>query len=428
MGKKKKVLMFGWEFPPAISGGLGVATFGLCKELAHFVDVKMILPKNVAGFDIENVELVGLNNITVKDLPMVELASELISLFNTTKQAIGPYSNISSKEFLDQAYFDLYKKDYQPFEIEELYGGDVIAKVIAFERIAVAYCLKEEFDIIHAHDWLTFLPAMHLKLKTGKPLVIHIHSTEVDRTGVASNNWVFELEKKAMEMADRIIPVSNYTGGICIKYYGADPKKIMPVHNGISHHKHALKPALKQGNLVVFFGRITNQKGPEYFIEAAKKVLAYLPDTRFVMAGTGDLLNAMILKVAEFGLGDKIYFTDFLNSVKLDELLSMADLYCMPSRSEPFGLSAVEAAQYGIPVIISNTSGVAEVLPGAIKMDYNNVEKLAAYIIATLKYNGLRKAVVAADNKSLNTITWKNSALEVMKVYASLLANEKLIS
>jgi glycosyltransferase involved in cell wall biosynthesis len=423
MVKRKKILMFGWEFPPEISGGLGVATLGLCKALAHDADVKMIIPKNVPNFNIENIELVGLNSIDPEDIEVLfgtEPTPKIPILPSSFKQPIGPYSSVLPSEFLDQTYYEYYNAAIQPFEIEELYGGDVIAKVIEFEKIAVAYCLKDDFDIIHAHDWLTFLPAMHLKMITGKPLVIHIHSTEFDRTGVESNNWVFELERRAMEMADCIIPVSNYTGDICVQYYGADPHKIRTVHNGIVPVSTKVDAKKRKGNLVVYFGRVTQQKGPDYFVEAAKKVLEYLPDTKFVMAGAGDLLETMILKTASYGIGDRFYFTNFLNKDKLDELLFAADLYCMPSKSEPFGLSALEAAQFGIPVIISNTSGVAEVLPGAMKVAFDDVDKLAAYMVASLNFTGLRQAVVAADNSSLSQITWEKCAKEVMQVYESL--------
>jgi glycosyltransferase involved in cell wall biosynthesis len=424
---RKKVLMFGWEFPPVISGGLGVATLGLCKAMAPLADVKMIIPKNVPDFNIPNIELVGLNSIGRKELEELfkkEIHYSFPEMSVKKGPSFGPYTRIAETEYIDKKFYDVFHGEVHPFEIDDLYAGDVIKKVIEFARISVQYCLRTKFDVIHAHDWMTFLPAMELKIRTGKPLVLHVHSTEFDRAGEHSKNWVWDLEKRAMALADRIIPVSRYTGDICVQHYGAEPNKIMPVHNGIEAVKHTVKKKPVEGNLVIFFGRVTMQKGPEYFVEAAKKVLAVHPDTKFVMAGSGDLLRPMIERTAAYGLGDKFFFTGFLNKKMLNELLAIADVYCMPSVSEPFGLSAVEAVQYGIPTIISKTSGVAEVLNGSLKIDVWDVNKFAQYIIASIDLKGLRKSVVSANDESLKSITWENCAQKVMGVYESIFDEE----
>jgi glycosyltransferase involved in cell wall biosynthesis len=261
------------------------------------------------------------------------------------------------------------------------------------------------------------LPALELKRRTGKPLVLHIHSTEYDRAGAHSKNWVYELERKAMEEADWIIPVSNYTGAVCVNHYGAHWQKIQTVHNGIDLVQRTIKPKQDSTKYVIFFGRITMQKGPEYFVEAARKVLLVQPDVEFVMAGSGDLLTEMIERTARYGMGDKFFFTGFLNKKMLNELLAIADVYCMPSVSEPFGLSAVEAVQYGIPTIISKTSGVAEVLNGSLSIDFYDVNKFAEYIIQSLNDEGLKASIVAANNQSLKSITWENCAEKVMRIY-----------
>ncbi|MCF8253346.1 MAG: glycosyltransferase family 4 protein [Bacteroidia bacterium] len=423
MKKRIKVLMFGWEFPPVISGGLGVATLGLCKAMAPLADVKMIIPKNVPDFNIPNIELVGLNSIGKNELEELfkkEIHYSFPEMRMHKGAGFGPYTRIAENEFIDKKFYDVFHGEVTPFEIDDLYGGDVIKKVIEFARISVQYCLRTKFDVIHAHDWMTFLPAMELKIRTGKPLVLHVHSTEYDRAGEHSKNWVWDLEKRAMELADRIIPVSHYTGEICAKHYGVDPSKIMPVHNGIEAVKHTVKNKPFEGNLVIFFGRVTMQKGPEYFVEAARKVLSIHPNTKFVLAGSGDLLRPMIERTASYGIGDKFFFTGFLNKKMLNELLAIADVYCMPSVSEPFGLSAVEAVQYGIPTIISKTSGVAEVLNGSLKIDVWDVDKFAEYIMAALDYKGLKKSVVDANAHSLESITWENCAQKVMHVYQSI--------
>lgn len=415
--------MFGWEFPPVISGGLGVATLGLCKALAPLADVKMIIPKNIPDFNIPNIELIGLNSITKKQLAELFKKEDYYSFRTpvyTSGAGFGPYTTVPDTETIDQKFYEVFHGDISPFEIDDLYAGDVIRKVIEFARICVQYCLRQKFDVIHAHDWMTFLPAMELKKRTGKPLVLHIHSTEYDRAGEFSKNWVFDLEKRAMELADRIIPVSHYTGSICAKYYGIPAHKIMPVHNGIEAVKHTVKMSPFEEKMVIFFGRVTMQKGPEYFVEAARQVLDKHKNVKFVMAGSGDLLRPMIELTASYGISDKFFFTGFLNKKMLNELLAIADVYCMPSVSEPFGLSAVEAVQYGIPTIISKTSGVAEALNGSLKFDVWDIKKFAQYIIAALDFEGLRKSVVEANDQSLQSITWENCAKKVMGVYQSI--------
>ncbi len=420
---RKKILMFGWEFPPVISGGLGVATLGLCKALAPMADVKMIIPKSVSEFSIPNITLIGLNSFTQQELDALFTGEH--SNFSEYFQAqsdwsFNPYEKIPQGEYFQSRFSTVFQESVQPFEIQDLYAGDVIKKVIEFARIAVRFGLTQTFDIIHAHDWMTFLPAMELKRRTGKPMVLHVHSTEYDRAGANSKNWVYELEREAMQYADCIIPVSRYTGKICENHYGISLYKISPIHNGIEPIQPLVRFKPFKEKLVIFFGRVTMQKGPSVFVEAAKIVLAHCPNVRFVMAGSGDQLNPIIEKISAYGLGDKFSFTGFLNKQRLNELLAIADVYCMPSVSEPFGLSAVEAVQYQIPTIISTSSGVAEVLNGALQFEVWDTHKFAQYIIAALEYNGLQSSVIESNAKSLKAITWEHCAEEVMQVYQRL--------
>lgn len=420
---RKKVLMFGWEFPPVISGGLGVATLGLCKALAPMANVQMVIPKSVPNFSIPNIKLVGLNSFTQQELDQLFTHENKFYRKHYHQHQhwdINPYTKVPEGEYIHQKFFSVFQEQIRPFEIEDLYAGDVIKKVIEFARIAVQYGLNQSFDIIHAHDWMTFLPAMELKRRTGKPLVLHVHSTEYDRSGPESKNWVYDLEQQGMHEADFIIPVSHYTGRICHTHYGVPEHKIRPVHNGIEPIVPLVKAKPFKEKLVIFFGRITMQKGPSFFVEAAKIVLQHQPNVRFVLAGSGDQMNALIEKIAAYGLGDKFSFTGFLNKQKLNELLAVADVYCMPSVSEPFGLSAVEAVQYQLPTLISTTSGVAEVLNGALQFEFWDTHKFAQYILAALQYDGLKHSVVESNAKSLKQITWEHCAAEVMGVYGEL--------
>ncbi|MCF8429114.1 MAG: glycosyltransferase [Bacteroidia bacterium] len=425
MQNRPKVLMFGWEFPPVISGGLGVACLGLCKALSPLADVKMIIPKSVPDFKIPNIELIGLNAFSREELrDMFSKKSKHGNHglnFYQINAGVNPYIKIDSNESINKKFYDVYNQNIEPFEIDALYAGDVIKKAIEFSRISVQYALLQDFDVIHAHDWLTFLPAIELKMLTGKPLVLHVHSLEYDRSGADIKNWVYDLEKKAMDLADRIIPVSNYTGDICHTHYGVPKYKIIPIHNGVESIKHTVKKSPHKDKLIIFFGRITMQKGPEFFVEAAKLVLKYHNNVKFVMAGSGDLHKPLIEKIASYGLGDKFFFTGFLNKQKLNELLAISEVYCMPSVSEPFGLSAVEAVQYGLPVIMSKTSGAGEVLSSALKIDFWDTHKLAQYMIASIDYKGLSAEMVGKADKDLKHITWEKTADKVMQIYEILI-------
>jgi glycogen(starch) synthase len=428
--------MFGWEFPPAMSGGLGVACLGLCKALAPLVDLRMIIPKSTPDFVLQNIDLIGMNNVSIRELKKIHLEEfyEEIGNVEYLDYALAPYSSTfewdslnEARRFLSDSDIDAHG-DPEHFSIDELYGGDVIKKVIEFAKLATRLGLTKEFDIIHAHDWMTFLPGMHLKAITGKPLVLHVHSLEYDRGGAHSRGWVHYLEKKAMQMADIIIPVSYYTGDICHKHYGIDSGKIFPVHNGIDpvdgkpHVKDFPEP------VVLFLGRVTMQKGPTFYVETAEKVLQRFPNVHFVLAGTGNQTRELIDYTAERGMGNKFHFTGFVSKDQVNHLLSMADVYCMPSVSEPFGLSAVEAVQFEVPCVISQRSGVSEVLRGALKADFWDTDKFADYIIALLRHDTLRKELVDEANRDLQSINWESTAQKVVDIYNTALSESQTIA
>lgn len=440
---KMKVLMLGWEFPPVINGGLGVACLGLSKALSEFVDLTVILPKSDPNFIVENVELIGLNNIDLKSILKKETTTTktLYDTFADTEYVnidIDPYlhlsqtmgkervsiseSTITDTQLTEQQSEELMiEKFLHVFRDGELYGEDVIQKVIYYSKYVLMLAAHKEFDVIYAHDWMTFLAGLEIKAKTGKPLALHVHALDYDRGGPDSKGWIYDLEKYAMENADLILPVSEYTAGVISNHYGIDPEKVKPVHNGADDvEAYKLERGFPE-KLVLFLGRVTGQKGPEFFLEVASKVFESYPKVRFVVAGTGDRLKRLIESGAYKQIGHKFHFTGFLNKEKVHKLLAMTDVYCMPSVSEPFGLSALEAAQFGIPMVISRQSGVAEVLSGALSADYWDTDLMAEHILSLLKSKRLSNQVVKMSNKDLKHLRWKDSAQKVYDAFETLL-------
>jgi glycosyltransferase involved in cell wall biosynthesis len=424
--------MLGWEFPPIINGGLGVACYGLSKALSPYVNLTMIIPKTDPSFIVENVELIGLNKVDIQSLKTidVEVEYEKFTDLNLVDANFLPYNQEeTSNRILTEStkYKDITKhlEDLDSVDVEDLYAGDILANVIKYANIATKIALTKEFDIIHAHDWMTFLAGVQIKKKTGKPLVLHIHATEIDRSGPESKGNIFQIEKSALDVANAVIPVSSFTGQILQEYYGVPESKIFPVHNGVDAITPYKKPKKTDDKLVMYLGRLTSQKGPEYFLDMAEKVIEKVPNVRFVMAGTGDKFRELIDARAEKKLGNKFHFTGFLNGQKVKELFSIADVYCMPSVSEPFGLSALEAAQFGIPTVISKQSGVAEVLKSALTADFWDVYKMADNIISLLTNDELYQQVVEGGYEDLKKLTWDESAKHVLEVYAQLKPNKR---
>ncbi|HEX7261212.1 MAG TPA: glycosyltransferase family 4 protein [Luteolibacter sp.] len=380
--KRLRVLKLGWEFPPHIHGGLGVACFGLSRELAKRVDLTVVVP--------------------------------------------GSSPQAGSRDYGSFARICGVPISLNPYQLENsgmaagLYGPDLHQKVIEFSSVAVELAGCHPFDVIHAHDWMTFSAGLALKKLTGKPLVVHIHSLQYDRAGPAARDWIFDLEKRAMEEADGVIPVSHYTGKIISTCYGIPLRKIHPVHNGVESVKAFKTKKPSSEKLVLFLGRLTEQKGPETFLEIASRVIAAVPEARFVIAGAGDKLRTLMEQCDSRGLGAHVHFTGFLDRQRINKLFSMTDVYCMPSVSEPFGLSALEAAQFGIPAVISRQSGVAEVLQGALKADCRDVEQMTSHITDLLTNENLRAQVVAQTKRDIAASTWENSAARVMEIYQLL--------
>lgn len=424
-----KVLMLGWEFPPVINGGLGIACLGMAKAMSKHVDLSIILPKTDPDFRVNNVELIGLNHVEIDEFKAIDSSFEYSTFEDVEfiESEILPYkydertrtvtNEISKKGETRQVYQESRIEDLDLFKSPELYGDDVIYKVIQYAKYAAKLALKKEFDVIHAHDWMTFLAGVEIQKQSGKPLAVHVHSLSYDRSGADSRGWVYDVEKYGMEQANMVIPVSHYTGKICRDHYGINESKITAVHNGADPVKVYHQEKTFPDKLVLFLGRVTLQKGPEIFLEIASKVIAKNKHVRFVMAGTGDKLKRIIESGAFNHVGDKFHFTGFLNKEKVNRLLSMADVYCMPSVSEPFGLSALEAAQFGIPAVISKQSGVAEVLHGALKADYWDVELMAQHILDVIEDEKLNKEVVDAGFEDLKQLNWENAAEKLVPIF-----------
>ncbi len=308
---------------------------------------------------------------------------------------------------------------------EHHYGGDLFADAQRYAKLVCALSIRERFDVIHAHDWLTYPAGMALRALTGKPLVAHVHATEFDRSGENVNQGVYDIERAGMHAADRVITVSRLTKSIAVNRYGADPEKVDVVYNGVEQdgaQPFAGHKIERKDKIVLFLGRITMQKGPEYFIEAAKRVLEKVENVKFVVAGSGDMAVKMIEQAASLGIGHKVLFTGFLRGRDVDNVFRMADLYVMPSVSEPFGIAPLEAMSHDVPVIISKQSGVSEVLTHALKVDFWDTEEMANKIVAVLKYPPLSQTLREHGEYELRGLTWEGAAEKCVKVYGRAIA------
>ena len=305
------------------------------------------------------------------------------------------------------------------------YGSNLMEEVARYAMVGgtIAMTHKDEFDVIHAHDWLTYNAGIAAKRLSGKPLVVHVHATSFDRS--SDNNIdtrVYEIEKRGMEAADKVITVSDLTRNIVITKYGIDPAKVVTVHNAVDFSGRSEVKVEKgvKDKVVTFLGRITFQKGPEYFIEAAAKVLKRCDNVRFVMAGSGDMMNRSIRQVARLGISDRFHFTGFLRGNEVQKMFALSDVYVMPSVSEPFGISPLEAMRSGVPSVISRQSGAAEVLKYAFKVDFWDVDAMADEIYALLQYPALSQFASKFGYDEVNTLKWNNAAAKIKSVYESV--------
>ncbi|HDP73631.1 MAG TPA: glycosyltransferase family 1 protein [Candidatus Woesearchaeota archaeon] len=397
-----KVLMLGWEFPPYNAGGLGTACYGLTKSLAsQGVQVTFVIPKAPYSYKYNFINLLNAEIDYDHILKLIKVQSGLI-----------PYHDCFSKESL------VFGKDRK--SCFEIYGKNLIEEVEAFARRVLEICRNEEFDVIHAHDWMTYLAGIALKKATGKKLVLHIHATEFDRGVIGINPDVYNIEKQGFDNADLIIAVSNYTKSVVCGKYGICESRIRVAHNGViidNVPKEYNVKVFPKDKVVLFLGRITIQKGPEYFIEAAKLISDYMKDVKFIVTGSGDKLPWMIQRSAELGLSDKIVFTGFLKGDELKKMYTMADVYVMPSVSEPFGITPLESISLGTPVVISKQSGVSEVLNHCLKVDFWDTRKMANHIVAILQHKELKSTLKHHGFIEVTNINWDKAAEKVKRCY-----------
>ncbi len=422
-----KVLMFGWEFPPHISGGLGTACFGMVRGLSHQgVEVLFVMPSATGDEDGSFANIINASEVEASDIMVTPKdflnKVEFLKVDSNLVPYIDPevFSEMVSVE--QKSHVDYLTRQYkQKFKFSGKYGTNLMEEVARYALVGGTIALKNEFDVIHAHDWLTYPAGVAAKRLSGKPLVIHVHATEFDRSGENINTQVYDIEKMGMDAADRIITVSNLTRNIVITKYGINPSKVFTVHNAVDFSgKDQIE--MKRGvpeKVVTFLGRITFQKGPEYFIEAAAKVLKRYPNVRFVMAGSGDMLNTSIRRAAKLGIATKFHFTGFLKGEDVNRMFAYSDVYVMPSVSEPFGISPLEAMRSGVPSIISKQSGVAEVLKHSIKVDFWDIDAMADAIYGLLAYPALSSMASKYGLQEVNSLKWDNAAAKIKDIYLS---------
>jgi glycogen(starch) synthase len=475
-----KVLMFGWEFPPHISGGLGTACYGLTQSLLkHQTKILFVVPrvygdeneKNILLINASAVRLAEKNGTALSQQPngrshTAAAASTQIHThsFVTTRYGmtyievpagISPYESPTSKKldtytshvtswnyamtsfmkggakqqddvFLGGGFYD-DKLDDDYYMFSGTYGCNLLEEVQRYAAVGGIIARKYSFDVIHAHDWMTFPAGINAKRIKKKPLVVHVHSTEFDRAGENINESVFEIEQLGFAAADQIVAVSNWTKEIVVRRYNIPEAKIKVIHNGIIPKEPAAEFAFPAfgSHFVTFLGRVTHQKGPRFFVEAAHKVLKEFPDAHFIVAGAGDLLPQMIERVAQLNMSSRFHFTGFLTGDQVDRIWSLTDVYVMPSVSEPFGIAPLEAIQGGVPVILSNQSGVSEVMPHAIKVDFWDVKALAAAICSVLRYESLSQVLKQNSKRHIERLTWDKAASNVNTLYHELTTTRK---
>jgi glycogen synthase len=391
-----RVLMFGWEFPPFNSGGLGTACYGLVKSLSKKnIDVSLVLPfpcdsdfaKIINGYDLKNVKIRKMDYL------------------------LKPYITSSS-------YSEELSKMKKNKKVK--YSSSLIEEVKRYAEQAYDIAAEEEFDVIHSHDWLTYEAGIIAKEVSKKPLVIHVHATEFDRCGGNwGNSFVYEIEKRGMEKADLIITVSHFTKERVMKYYGINSDKIRVVHNAVEDFPDRTYdfPITEKNKIVLFLGRLTVQKGPDYFIYMSKIVSDYIKNVKFVVAGDGDMKQFMINKAGEMEMLDKYLFTGFLRGEDIQRAYKIADVYVMPSVSEPFGITPLEAIANGTPSLISKQSGVSEVVVHALRTDFWDVEEMANKIVCLLKYKELHECLKNNGLAEIKKFTWDSVADKCIEIY-----------
>lgn len=458
-----KVLMLGWEYPPHIAGGLGTACEGLTSALAdQGISIHFVVPQVFGDEQVEHMVFTDSDNrAPATDAHPREAQREGDSTIETSRipAFLTPYWNpqqfreavasATKREFaslpraLREEPVARALIDGEVFGVDllsalapvttskpgerprEKYLSNIFSEVERFTADVIARFTAEDFDVVHAHDWMTFPAAVALAQATGKPLVVHVHSLEHDRSGLFVNETINEIERFGLEAADRVIAVSHYTKRSIETHHKIRSSKIFVVHNGVYPRRAITDYRIKKTwprHVVLFLGRVTYQKGPDYFVEIASRVIPHVPDVLFVLAGSGDMLPSVKAQVSQLKLDRNFLFPGFLQGEDLEEMFSVADLYVMPSVSEPFGITALEAISFDTPVIISKQSGVSEVLSHALKADFWDIDRMADLIINSLLHEELRGEMVSMAKDEVRRLHWDAAALKTIEVYQDVMA------
>ena len=432
--------MFGWEFPPYISGGLGTACYGMTHALAQLgVEVIFVLPHvEDAATDFLKLESASGTLITQEMQERMAWAGQEIWNSNirylSVDSPLMPYmtpesyrealKSISSESTPGGEVVKTHAGPAFTWKLKGGYGPELMTEVYRYGRLGGAIALQEDFDVIHAHDWMTYPAGILAKALTGKPLVVHIHATEYDRSGENINEIVGGIERAGLLAADVVVAVSQLTRNMVIQRYGVPPEKVKVVYNAVERHDVArhyeIPPRIRHEKRVLFLGRITFQKGPEYFMEAARLVLEKIPNARFFMAGSGDMLPRLVRRAGQLRIGSRFHFAGFLRGEQVDRMFALSDLYVMPSVSEPFGITPLEAMLYDVPVLLSRQSGVSEVLEHALKADFWDTRDMADKICAVLRYPSLAEDLVKNCREEMKSIRWGNAAEQLLQIYRNV--------
>lgn len=467
--------MFGWEFPPYISGGLGIACAGLTQALEkEQIEVLFVVPKLHGGERVEKkTKLISASTIPIVQKKLLQGGNSFSQLTahtpskpassklpNIKATAAGtrttlevpslmaPYNSANEVHEAGLKHWNysivhedrtlpahlrkcsaiseargkvIYAKEL--FQFTGAYGSRLLEEVDRYAETAAIIASTYSFDVIHAHDWMTFKAGIAAKRVSGKPLVVHVHATEIDRTGSNANSNVFEIEREGMMAAETVVAVSNWTKNIAVDHYEIQEEKISVVHNGVNPKTtEAQAPSAPPfgSQIITFLGRITHQKGPMYFVEAARKVTERFPEAHFVVAGSGDQLPLMIERIAQLRLSGKFHFTGFLKGDEINRIWEMSTVYVMPSVSEPFGITPLEAIQAGVPVILSKQAGVGEVMSHAIKVDFWDTDAFAEAICSVLRFKSLSNTLKKNGAEEIKKITWDNAARKLTTLYYEL--------
>jgi glycosyltransferase involved in cell wall biosynthesis len=392
--------MLGWEFPPYFAGGVGVVCEALTRSLVgRGHEITYLMPWTPPASGGRGLELVGPD--AAHGLDVVGIPARLHSYASDARPAIRIPGEIPPPASLP------------------LYGPDLLGEVERFaERAVMVAKARSSPDLIHAHDWTTFPAGVALRRALGRPLVAHVHITEFDKSGGHhADPRIFEIERAGMQAADRVVAVSRRVAAMCVERYGVDPARIRVVYNGVASDTRPPPPPHLPGPVVLFLGRVTLQKGPDWFVEAARRVLEVEPEATFVLAGTGDMLPRVIERAAELGIAGRMLFPGFVDRERASQLFALADVFVMPSVSEPFGIVPLEAMDRGVPVIVSRQSGSSELLRNALKVDFWDVDDVASKIVSVLRYRALSAELERAGREEAGQLSWDWVAERTETVY-----------